>query len=304
MEMIWADPGMMPMRKPRTVPRPIGLTESLNSSLGREEVAKLRFQDFPAVREPGGGQDLRYAEKAHGHGHDSDPVAQGDQAVRKTEIPAHLVDADHSEHQSENDHGQVLHDRPARHVAEDDEPAKKEAAIFRGAESEGEFRQRGRQKHQPHDAERPGDIGSDRRHGQSRTRPSLLGHGVPVDAGHDRSRFAGNAHENGSRRPAVHGAVVNPRQENDRRGGVQAEGRGQKHADPGQGTHPGQNADHGPDQTADQGVKDVRRRKNRGKTQNQILQAWLPSEPPPPPRQGNPQKRIKNPKGPQGKNQR
>ena len=192
-EMMCAEPGMMPMKKPSTVPRRIGFAESRSSSRGRQQVAELRLQDLRRFGGPRGHQDLGDAEEPHGDGYDPDPVPQRHQPVREAKVPAHLVDADHPEHQAEHDHRQILHDRAAGHVAQDHEAAEQQAGVLRRAEAESEPGQRRREEHEPHHAEGSGDVGADRRDGQRGpgTRPSLLGHGVAVDAGHHRGRFPG-----------------------------------------------------------------------------------------------------------------
>ena len=177
---------------------------------------------------------------------------------------------------------EVLDDGPARHVAQDDQPADQKAEVLRRTEAEGEPGQRGGQKHESDDAQRSRNEGTDGGDGQGRTRAPLPGHGIPVDAGHHRSRLPGNAHQDRGGRPAVHGPVVDSRQQDDRRGGIQAERGRQEHADPGQGTHAGQDPDHRPDQTAQQGIKHVGRCEDRRETEDQILKSRFHQKPHPP----------------------
>ena len=171
---------------------------------------------------------------------------------------------------------------PPRHVAQNHEAADEKAEILRRPEAEGEPGQRGSQEHESDDADRSGDVGADGGDGKGRTRTTLPRHGITVDTGHHRGRLSGNPHQDRRRRPAVHGAVVNSRQENDGRRRVQAERRREEHADSGQGAHPRQDPDHRPDQAPDKGVKQIGRRKSRCKTHHEILESRFHQKPHPP----------------------
>ena len=58
-EMTWAEPGMMPIRKPSTVPRQMGLFDSRHSWRDGQEVAQPRLDDLGRVRHARGERGSR-----------------------------------------------------------------------------------------------------------------------------------------------------------------------------------------------------------------------------------------------------
>ena len=94
----------------------------------------------------------------------------------------------------------------------------------------------------------PADERPEGRHAQRRPGPALPGHLVAVDAGDHGGGFPRDVHQDGSRRPAVHGPVVNPRQHDQRGHHVHPDGDRKEQGDGGRGTQPGQDADHRPDE--------------------------------------------------------
>ena len=123
-EMTCADPGMMPMMKPSTVPRAIGAAESAQLRLRRQQLAQAGFRTprglAPPPAKPAGSRIRR-----------RDPPPPERCRCRRRVPPrrrrsgksAHRIDADHADQQSEHDHRQGLDDRPARQVAEHQQPA-------------------------------------------------------------------------------------------------------------------------------------------------------------------------------------
>ena len=91
-----------------------------------------------------------------------------------------------------------------------------------------------------------------------RAGPALpfLGHLMPVQAGDHRGRLTRDIHQDGSGRAAVHGAVIDPGQHDDRgnrgdlEGGGKEQGNGSSRAETGQNTH--QRPDKNPEETVDQ----------------------------------------------------
>ena len=51
-EMMWAEPGMMPMKKPRAVPRRIGFTESRSSSVVGRRSRSFGFKTSRCLGDP------------------------------------------------------------------------------------------------------------------------------------------------------------------------------------------------------------------------------------------------------------
>ena len=129
--------------------------------------------------------------------------------------------------------------------------------VFRWAEAEGKSRQGRGKEHQSHHADCSGDIGSDGSDSKGRSCPTLLSHGIAVDAGHHRGGFSGDPHQDGGGGAPVHGTVIDPGKENDGGSRVQAEGGREENADSGERTNPWQNTHQGSDQTADEGIEEI-----------------------------------------------
>ena len=101
---------------------------------------------------------------------------------------------------------------------------------------------------------------------ERRPRPPLPGHLVAVDRGDRGGGLAGDAHQHGGDRAAVHGAVVDRRQHDDGAGRVEAEGQRQEDRDPGDRADAGQDADRGADDAADEREQQVRRPEGHART--------------------------------------
>ena len=161
-EMMCAAPGKMPMKKPTTEPRGIGPAERRQSSrVGRSAdsfgLMTSRMHLLLDVH-----QDLRDAEQAHRDGQEADTVPEVDAAVREPGEAGQVVDADHRDGESENDHHHRPQHRPRPHVGEHDEAEHHEGELLGRPERQRHARERGRQQHQAHHAQRPGDVGADR----------------------------------------------------------------------------------------------------------------------------------------------
>ena len=125
------------------------------------------------------------------------------------------------------------------------------------AELEGQGGQRQGHQHQAHGGDSATDEGADGRDGQGSARPPLLGHLVALEAGDGRGRLAGDVHQHRGDGAAVHGTVVDGRQHDDGRGGVQDEGDGDQDGRAGGRPDPGQHADQGAQEAADHGEDQV-----------------------------------------------
>ena len=102
--------------------------------------------------------------------------------------------------------------------------------------------------------QRAGDERPDRRDRERRTRAPALRHRIAIDARHDRRRLAGNAHQDRSRRAAVHRAVVNAGEQHDGDDRIQAECGGQQQADSRERSQARQHADQRADHAAGERV--------------------------------------------------
>ena len=94
------------MRKPSTVPRPIGAADSRHSCARGQQLAQARLHHLGRRRLPRRGQDLGDAEQPDRHRHHPEAVAELDHPVGEAEVAAHLIDANHAQQQAERGHGQ------------------------------------------------------------------------------------------------------------------------------------------------------------------------------------------------------
>ena len=96
-----------------------------------------------------------------------------------------------------------------------------------------------------------------RRYSQRRAGPAVPGHLVAVEAGHDGGGLSRQVHQDGGRRAAVHGPVVDAGKHDDGGGGVHAEGEGDEHGRPGNGPDARENADDRPHRHAEEAEEEV-----------------------------------------------
>src|SRR5215813_9521051 len=105
---------------------------------------------------------------------------------------------------------------------------------------------------------------------ERRSGVALTRHLVTVDGGHDRGCLARNVDQDGGGRAAVLGAVIDAREQDQRRLRLQGERDRQQHGHRRHRTDPGQHADDGAEQNADEAVSDVRDGQRNGKSQTEI----------------------------------
>ena len=140
----------------------------------------------------------------------------------------------------------------------DGEPQDHQGEVLRRSEIEGQTGPEGRGQQRDHrHAEGPGDEGAEGRDPQGRPGPSLAGHLIPVQAGHDGGRLAGDVDQDRGGRSAVHGPVVDPGQHDDRRDRAHREGDRQEDRHGARRPDPGQDPDQRPDQDADETVQEI-----------------------------------------------
>ena len=164
-DMTWPGPGMMPMRNPSTVPRPMGAGVPPFLPGGQQLPQPGRADVGPGVA-PRREQDLRDAEQAHRHRHDADAVAQLGEPVLEAEEAGHGVHADHAQQQAQRRHGQRLRHRSAAHVREHQQAQDQQREILGRAEAQRELRQRRREQHERDDAQGARDERADRSDGE------------------------------------------------------------------------------------------------------------------------------------------
>ena len=101
------------------------------------------------------------------------------------------------------------------------------ARVLGRTESQREYASVGASSISATTPKRSGDERADRRDRERRTGAPALRHGIAIDAGHHRSGLPGNAHQDRSRRAAVHRAVINAGEQHDGDDRIQAERRRQ-----------------------------------------------------------------------------
>ena len=136
--MMCAEPGMMPMRKPSTVPRAIGMAGLAPLLAVRPELAQLRADHLAGDLVARRRQDLAEPEQPDRDRHDADAVAELGDVERVAEVTAHQVDADGAEQQPERRHQQRAGERGGRHVGEEDEAEHQQRGVFGRAEAQRE----------------------------------------------------------------------------------------------------------------------------------------------------------------------
>ena len=111
---------------------------------------------------------------------------------------------------------------------------------------------RGRED-QHHGCDGAADERADRGDGERGAAAARFRHLVAVDRRDGGGALAGHVHQHGGDRAAIHGAVVDRRQHDDRAGRIELEGQRQQDCDAGDRPDARQHADRGADDAADEG---------------------------------------------------
>ena len=213
----------MPMMKPSTVPRAIGIAASRHSCAVRQQLAQLRRDHLADRVVARRREDFAEAEQADRDRHDADAVAELGEVEAVAEVPGHVVDADHAEQQPEAGHQQRAHQRRRRHVGEEDQAEHEQRGVFRRAEAQRERRQRRRHQVSTMTPKVPAIQEPTAAMQSAAPARPFLRHRVAVDAGHHRGRFARNAHQDRGGRAAILRAVIDAGEHDDRLRGVEPE---------------------------------------------------------------------------------
>ena len=128
----------MPMKKPSTVPRPIGQIESRHSSAEGRRSFSFGLFDFRGSGLTRGQQNFRETEQSHGHRNDADTVTQFDQAIAKAKEASHRIDADHAQEKPQCRHRQRLEHGAAAHIGEHQETEHEQGEILGRSEAKRE----------------------------------------------------------------------------------------------------------------------------------------------------------------------
>ena len=137
-------------------------------------------------------------------------------------------------------------------------------------------RQRRRDDGEHQHAEGAADPRSDRGDAERGAGAALLRHGVAVDAGHHRGRFARDAHQDRGGGAAILRAVIDAGEHDDGLRGVEPEGHRQQDRNAGERADAGQHADQRADQAAEKGVPDIARHARRPKSRDRDCAGWFP----------------------------
>ena len=101
LEMICAEPGTMPTRKPSTVPRAIGIADSRHSLRVGSSSRSRGAADLAGHAVARRREDFAEPEQADRDRHDADAVAELGNVEGIAEMAGHHVDADTAEQQPE-----------------------------------------------------------------------------------------------------------------------------------------------------------------------------------------------------------
>ena len=133
-----------------------------------------------------------------------------------------------------------------------------------------------RERRRDHDQRDGGEDAADERadggDAERRAAAALLGHLVAVEAGDDRGRLARHVDQHRGDRAAVHGAVVDGGQHDERAGRVELEGERDQDGGAGRRPEPGQHADQRAEDAADQREGEVLQAHRRRQARHEVLQ--------------------------------
>ena len=128
--------------------------------------------------------------------------------------------------------------------------------IFR-PEAHREIDQPRRQKSQTDGGDGARDERADRRGRKRRTAAAGLGHLVALERSRHRCALAGRVDQDGGGRSAIHAAVIDSGEHDQRAAGIELVGHRQQQRDRERGTDAGQHADRGAEEHADQRIEQV-----------------------------------------------
>ena len=149
----------------------------------------------------------------------------------------------------------VLIREPARDQDDHAEREHDQHHLHGRADRDHDFRQRRGDEHEPQDRDGAADEAAEGGDHQGRAGAPSARHLIAFDAGDDRRRLAGNAHQDRGGRAAIHRAVEDAGQHDDadRRIEPECQRKQQRHAR--ERPKPGQHADHGSPQAAEEAIE-------------------------------------------------
>ena len=169
------------------------------------------------------------------------------------------VQPDQADGQAEEQRDEAAQLRRAEHRGGQHQRQHHDREVRRRPDVDGDVGQRrGEERHQQ-GADGAGDEGADRRGGEGLGGATLPGHLVALDGGHHRRGLTGGVQQDRRRRAAVHAAVVDAGEHDERLRGLHAVGHRQQQRDRHRRADAGEDADEGAEQHADGGVHQVHR---------------------------------------------
>jgi hypothetical protein len=161
-------------------------------------------------------QRLADREDADGNHHHIDAVGKLGEAEGQPLLTGHLVDADQPDHQSEQQRREATDPRRAQDRRRTGEGQQHDRQIVRRSQADRELHHLWRDQGQQQRPDRPGHEGPDRGGRQRLRGPAGPGHLVAFDRRHHRGRLARRVQQDRGRRAAVHAAVEDPGEEDER----------------------------------------------------------------------------------------
>ncbi len=243
------------MKKPSKVPRVIGPGGILPVLEIRQIALDATAEDLHIDAGAERFDDLVDSEQTDHHGDDPDPIPKRGDVVGKTLPAAQGVHAYGAENQPQSGHDQCLDHRAPDQVGDNDKRHHHQGEVLRRIEDQGGPGKGRGQEHEPEHPEGSCDEGPQGGDPQRRSRPTLLGHLVAVQAGNHGGRLAGDIDEDRGGRPAVHRPVGDPAHHDDPGDRVEMIGRRQKQRHGAGRPDSRQDPDQRPGQTAEEAIE-------------------------------------------------
>ena len=220
----------------------------------------------------GGIQHLGHGKQAHGHQHDVDAVQQLDLAAGVARRARNLVHPNAARRQPDKQRRDAAHRALAQHRAHGGKGQHHQHEVFGRAQAHGKVGHVGRKQRHHHGGDGARHERADGRRGQRRTRAAVLGHLVALHGGDHAGRLAGGVEQNRGGRAAVHGAVVNAREEDHRGRDLDLGRDGQQHGHSHRRANAGQHAHCRTQGAAKQRPEQVDGRGGGGKARQECVQ--------------------------------
>ena len=202
---------------------------------------------------------LPHREQADGERRHLDAVEQLGDAEGEPGLAGELVDADKAERQPDEQAGQPADRRIPEGCRHRDEGDAHQREIILGPEAHREIDQPWREEGEANGGDGAGDERADGGGRKRRPAAAGLGHLVALERGRHRCALARRIDEDGGGRSAIHAAVIDAGEHDQRTAGIELVGHRQQQCDRQRRTDAGQHADRGAEEHADQRIEQVHR---------------------------------------------